>query len=195
MKTTDHNRITHRDDTKGALDKDTFEQVFELMYSPLSRYAATYVPCRHACEDIVQGAFVSLWEHRASVRVLPAVRGWLFTTVRNGCLNYLKKEGRKSEYDEASLRASRAFQDDGDAALTGELYGRLDVVLARLPEAYRSVFERHALDRERMESIAERLGLSVRTAKRYKAAAMKAIKRNFGDLVGRKGNFEGGGGN
>jgi len=184
MKTTNPILSPRLDRTSDAtLDRETFEQLFELLYSPLSHYAATYVPCRHACEDVVQAAFVSLWEHRATVRVSSALRVWLFTAVRNGCLNHLKKEGHKSEYGNALLREERLLQDEGDAPLASELFSRLDGVLDRLPETYRSVFERHTLDRERLESIAERLGLSVRTVKRYKAAALKVLKRDLSDLL------------
>lgn len=174
------------DGTDGVMDKDAFEQLFVLMYPSLSRYAATYVPCRHACEDIVQGAFASLWEHRTSVRMSPAIRGWLVMAVRNGCLNFLKKESRKSKYGEFVYRENTLLHDDSKTNMPGELYDRLEGVLARLPEAYRSVFERHVIDRERMESVAEKLGLSVRTIKRYKAAAMEAVRSDFGDLDGMK---------
>jgi RNA polymerase sigma-70 factor (ECF subfamily) len=169
-------------DTINLDDEKAFEQLFELFYSPLLGYAGRYIYNRSMCEDIVQGVFVSLWENRKTLHITQSARNYLLVSVRNHCLNFLKKEKLTHRYQEFVLKAA-GQKDDENFYLLTELYDMLEKALAKLPETYRKVFEMHRIEKKSYEEIAEELHISVRTAKRYKSQVMEILKKDLKDYL------------
>ncbi|GAB6009528.1 RNA polymerase sigma-70 factor [Dysgonomonas reticulitermitis] len=163
-------------------DEKAFEQLFELFYPSLLGYARKYICNRSVCEDIVQEAFVSLWEYRKTLHITQSVRSYLLVSVRNHCLNLLKKEGLTHKYQEFLLKTT-CQKDNENFYLLTELYEMLDKALAKLPETYRTVFEMHRIEKKSYEDIAEELHISVRTAKRYKNHVMDILKKDLKDYL------------
>lgn len=64
-----------------------------------------------------------------------------------------------------------------------ELEKMLDNALGRLPDAYRTVFEMNRFEKMTYDEISKTLGISVRTAKRYRSNAeqtiIKELKKNI----------------
>ena len=72
---------------KSNLTYRLFEHVFGENREMLERLAYFYVGSREDAEDIVSQSFLNLWEKREDIledRILP----YLFTTVKNACLDY-----------------------------------------------------------------------------------------------------------
>lgn len=159
-------------------EENELEQLFILFYAPLLAYARKYIDDLSVREDIVQEVFVSMWENRKTLPPVRSARGYLLAAVRNSCLNILKKNGHASRYHEFVLNEASQNGED-ELYLSTELHEMLDNVLDRLPEAYRTVFEMHCVDRKHMSDIAEKLGISLRTAKRYKATVVDTLKKRL----------------
>ncbi|GAB6120948.1 RNA polymerase sigma-70 factor [Dysgonomonas termitidis] len=162
-------------------DEKAFEQLFQLFYSPLQNYAKRYIHNQSVYEDIVQEVFVSLWENRKTLHIV-SVRNYLLVSVRNHCLNFLKKEGLTYRYQEFVLKTA-SQKNNEDLYLLTELYEMLDKALAKLPETYRMIFEKHRIEKMSYEDIAEELHISVRTAKRYKCYVMDVLKKELKDYL------------
>ncbi len=64
--------------------------------------------------DVVQEAFANVWEHRARLVDVTSIRSYLFTAVRNMCLDRLRRsrECRLSEPDAVAALASEDVQAD-----------------------------------------------------------------------------------
>jgi RNA polymerase sigma-70 factor (ECF subfamily) len=169
-------------DTINLDDEKAFEQLFELFYPPLLGYARKYIYNRSMCEDIVQGVFVSLWENRKTLHITQSARNYLLVSVRNHCLNFLKKERLTHQYQEFALKAA-CQKDNENFYLLTELYEMLDKALAKLPDTYRRVFEMHRIEKKSYEDIAEELHISVRTAKRYQSYVMEVLKKDLKDYL------------
>jgi RNA polymerase sigma-70 factor (ECF subfamily) len=73
-----------------ASDHRALEAVFREAHEPLVAYARRLVHESAQARDIVQVAFIRLWEHRASLDPERSVRAWLFRTVRNEALTRLR---------------------------------------------------------------------------------------------------------
>lgn len=163
-------------------DEKAFEQLFGFFYQPLLKYAGKYIDNRSVCEDIVQETFVSLWEHRKTLYISQSVRSYLIASIRNHCLNHLKKEGVTHKYDEFILNTTSQKEIE-DFYLLTELSEMLDKALARLPETYRMVFEMHRIEKKSYENIANELCISVRTAKRYKSHVVDILRKDLKDYL------------
>ena len=162
-------------------DEKAFEKIFTLFYPALFLYAKRYIIEPAACEDIVQDTFVKLWESRKKLAITVSLHNYLTVSVRNSCLNYLKKEGVIRQYQEAAYMTPN--ENDEDIYTLTELYDMLKKALSKLPENYRVVFEMHRMEGKSYDEIAEKLNLSVRTVKRYKSQVIEILKDDLKDYL------------
>ena len=181
-------RLSHMQDTELLLwntavndDEKAFEKLFELFYPPLLSYAKRYIEEQAVREDIVQDVFIALWEGRKKLTITSSIRSYLILAVRNHCLNYLRKEGLIRQYQELKQEGEQIA--DENIYLLSELYDLFEKALAKLPAAYRIVFEMHSLEGRDYAEIAERLNISVRTAKRYKSQVIVTLKEELKDYL------------
>ena len=71
-------------------DRDAYRSCFREHYNWLVRFAHGYVYDTAASEDIVQEAFIYLWENAQKIEVNTSLPVCLLIMVKNRCLNYLK---------------------------------------------------------------------------------------------------------
>ncbi len=74
------------------IDPLIFEKLFKNYYTPLRNYCQGIVMNKQASEDIVQDAFVYLWNNRKTLEIKTTIQTYLYSTVRHGALHYLKKQ-------------------------------------------------------------------------------------------------------
>lgn len=163
-------------------DEKAFSKLFELFYPPLSVYAKRYIEEQAIREDLVQDVFAALWEDRKKLSITTSVRNYLAVSVRNHCLNHLRREGLTRQYQESMLTENNG-SDDEDIYLLTELYELLEKALSKLPATYRIVFEMHRMEGKDYNEIAETLHISVRTAKRYKSQVIEILKKELKDYL------------
>ena len=72
-----------------SLTVDEFECQFKILYRPLNLYAMRMLNSVDDSEDIVQQAFVDVWEKSLTGVVIENPKAYLYRAVRNRCLNYL----------------------------------------------------------------------------------------------------------
>ena len=126
---------------------------------------------------------MTLWESRKKIRVESSARNYLVVSVRNQCLNYLKREGYKQNYIDAYLAKNADQSDYDEFYLLTELQKLLDEALAKLPQTYRLIFEMSRLENNSNTEIAEKLNIPLRTVERYKAKAIEILKKDLKDYL------------
>src|ERR1039457_5815252 len=82
-------------ETFHRLDKQTFELIFRTDFKGLCFHAMKYVKDFETSEEIVQEAFLSLWEKKDNIDTSQPVKAYLITTIRHKCLNWLR-DNKKS---------------------------------------------------------------------------------------------------
>ena len=102
---------------KSNLTYRLFEHVFGENREMLERLAYFYVGSREDAEDIVSQSFLNLWEKREDIledRILP----YLFTTVKNACLDYRRKESvHKQTHEQLQREGRKAVERHNDRRL------------------------------------------------------------------------------
>lgn len=156
--------------------KESFQLLYKEYYDSLVSFAESYVTRRDVAEDIVQEIFVSLWENEPHFLSKAALNAYLYTSVKNSALDYLKHREVENRYAERFLSA--AEESRREAKLDEEVLNLLFRCISRLPERCREIFLMH-LDGLSNEEIAGRLGLSVLTVKTQKKKAMRILRDYF----------------
>ena len=147
-----------------------FRELFGSFYRYLVLYAMRYVRQQEVSEDIVQEVFIAIWESDKKYNSYHGFRAFLYDSVKNRCLNYLKHQEVERRHAEILLQE----QDE-------EMYRALHQAVDELPERCRQVFKLH-LQGKRNEEIAQMLELSVETVKTQKKKAMYFLRERLGRL-------------
>ncbi|MBA3685713.1 MAG: sigma-70 family RNA polymerase sigma factor, partial [Planctomycetes bacterium] len=81
--------------------------------APLRRVIQRYVRDASTVDDVFQEVSLKVLRRLDSVRDQAAVRGWLFQLARNACLDYLRREDRRSHGSAEPLSERSAGGDLG----------------------------------------------------------------------------------
>lgn len=76
-------------------DIRAFEHLFMSLYPGMCSIADRYLNDEVQSKDIAQEAFIKLWGKREEFKDIVSVKSYLYTTVRNLCLNFIR-DHRKS---------------------------------------------------------------------------------------------------
>ena len=165
-------------------DEGAFRKLFELFYQPLCLYAKRYIDEQWICEDIVQDVFALLWRKRKEVDIKISIRSFLVVSVKNLCIDHLRKKMRMEQYRDLVSRKAIIFHPvSDDVYLLTELQFLLEKALQKLPQTYRTVFEMNRFEGKNFDEIANILDISIRTAKRYKSQVIETLKKELKDYL------------
>ena len=82
-------------------DEVAFRYLFEHYYPSLCLFAKRFIDDRETREDIVQEVFFRLWDKRKQITVTSSAQNYLLTSVRNLCLNYLRRQEVQQPFEES----------------------------------------------------------------------------------------------
>src|SRR5918993_1060691 len=156
-------------------EKQLFEHLVGRYQRALYRHAVSIVLDHDAAADMVQDAFVRAYLSLRECRDRAHFRAWLFRTLRNRCLDYLKEASRRNlRLDDIEVPLDEA---DGPGALAerNEMRTGIRRALAKLPPALREAFVMHYVDGVPYETMAEVLNASVSALKMRALRAREAL--------------------
>lgn len=160
-------------------DDLAFNQLFDAYYSSLCFFANKYVSDLDLARSLVQQVFVDLWTKRQKLNIHFSPKSYLFQSVKNRAIDYLRKERQSipiSEIHENSQ--SQAFHDLVEEA---ELNARINASINQLPEKCREIFILCRFEGLKYSEIAEKLDISIKTVEMQMGIALKKIRNNLTD--------------
>lgn len=129
----------------------------------------------HLAEDCAQDAILKAWERRRSFDSIYALKSFLFLTMRNDAISLFRKNHAWQRYLK-QLEDPVFFQNYTIDQEAGRLvYG----AIAGLPEKMREVFELNFFEGMKLAEIAEKMGLSESSVKKYKASALDLLREKL----------------
>jgi RNA polymerase sigma-70 factor, ECF subfamily len=162
------------------LDRKSFESLFRDEYNGLCFFAQMYVKDSEAAREIVQDAFMGLWEKRATIDITRNVRAYLTTGIRNKCLNYLRDN---KKFHTNLLEIENLPSNDeppgsfiSDHLTEQELHNSIQNAIGELPEKCREVFLLSRNENLKYREISEKLGISVKTVEAQMSKALLYLR-------------------
>jgi RNA polymerase sigma-70 factor (ECF subfamily) len=154
---------------------DAYETLYQDYYRSLVLYAMNFVRQKEIAEDIVQNLFVSIWERETTFISPLSLKAFLYNSIKNKSLNYIKHLEVEEEYAQFTLENAEEAIDMDREMDEEEIYRQLFLAIEELPARCREIFEMY-MDGKRNDEIAETLSISIETVKTQKKRAIKHLK-------------------
>jgi len=163
-------------------DKQSFRAIYEHYFNALTAFGYKYVQDQYTVEDMVQEVFVSLWQARSNFDHMNALKSFLYTSVRNKCLNHIKHQAVKQKHHGALLSNLESEQYFEGHVIEEETFNQLFAEIRKLPDAAQEIMLL-ALNGLKNQEIADELRVSVNTVKTQKKISYARLKEALGPAM------------
>lgn len=161
-------------------DLTSFEQIFREYFKPLCGFAGKYVKDPDEAKALVHDVFVAMWERRDQLPADLHHRSYLYTAVRNRCLNFVRDRKKIVPLDRINYEPEASASAGVE---TEELAREIEWAINSLPEKCREIFELNRRDGKKYAEIAEALGISVKTVEAQMSKALSMLRAHLGDFL------------
>nr|WP_236017390.1 RNA polymerase sigma-70 factor [Roseivirga sp. E12] len=156
-----------------------FEEVFQVYFKVLTVFSKKFVQDLSIAEDLVQEVLLKLYENRRSIQFHTSLKAFLFQSVRNKSIDYLRSLKSKSDHhDQIKLLTVTESTDWSDTMEQTELEERISEAISALPDQCQVIFKMSRFDGKRNQEIAEELDISKRTVETQVSNALKRLRKD-----------------
>jgi RNA polymerase sigma-70 factor (family 1) len=154
-----------------------FTGIFNQYYSQMLLYACRFTENQAIAEDIVEEAFISLWNKRDIISEIHSLKSYLYTVTRNGCLSWIRKKKREIATNKTASTLEEHFERTAlENLIYSETMTKIYAAIDRLPTQCKKVFILHYLEGKKISEIAEELNISVGTVKTHKVRGIDLLQ-------------------
>lgn len=164
-----------------------FNELFKSLYIQLYFHCRKFIADPEEAKDLMQNVFLRFWERREEIDIRTSLRAYLFRSVSNECLNYLRSvhpsslEGESAE--QLTLAASDSYDMPDRVLAVVEIERIVRDTIRRFPRQCKLIFALSRFRGLRNQQIADRLNISVRTVDTQIYRALKILKGRLKDYM------------
>ncbi|HLX91596.1 MAG TPA: RNA polymerase sigma-70 factor [Puia sp.] len=151
------------------------KKLFDQYYTPVLIYCTTLLKDRDDAKDIVQQAFVSLWQKMNTAGFTISARAYLYKTVYHASLNFLKHKKITRHYENDIHKNTDGLIQAGPGE-EKELLEKLLSAISRLPEQCAKIFTMSRFEGLKYREIAEALHISEKTVENQMSKALRLLR-------------------
>ena len=158
-------------------NKESFKILFDKLYPAMCLFATKFIKSYENAEDISQEVFIELWNRRTKFNTFEQVKAFLYLSVKNKCLNFIKHTAVEEKFSRDSLREN--IQHFEEFVIEVDVIQQLNDAVNSLPEQRKMVMQ---LSMQGMtnDEIAENMKVSTNTVKLHKKIAYKNLRDKLG---------------
>ena len=138
-------------------DLDAFHELYKTSFLPLQHYAMRYLYDWKQAEDLVQDAFLSLWDHLERYDEKQPVFYYMLGIIIEAML----------------------FSGIEDPEIDEDIHERLKTILDTLPEKQKEVVLLHIVEKKKIKEIATQMDIAETTVKTHFKRAMAILRNNL----------------
>lgn len=154
--------------------EEHFELLFTEMYPRLVRFATTLMGNTDEAKDIVSETMEQAWKEFDKLEESTR-HAWLYTAVRNGCLNRLKHLNVEQQHIDALIAATRAEMNNGYREHE-VLLQQAETIARNLPEPTCTILRCCYWEKKTYQQVAKELGISPDTVKKHISKALRTLR-------------------
>lgn len=151
--------------------------LFRRYHKILCSHAVRFVYSKEIAEDLVSEVFCKFWKTKSYETITTSYRLYLFQCVRNEAFNYLRWEFKETEdITSAQYRESPLEQQPDHATHYEEVFRKVEELVETLPPQCRKVFLMSRFEGKKYQTIANELGLSIKTVEVHLSKALNIMR-------------------
>jgi RNA polymerase sigma-70 factor, ECF subfamily len=158
-------------------DQEAFKLFFEKHNQPLYRFLVSRGVDGPVAEDLVQKAFLIIWEKRNGINPEKSLKAYLFQIAYSRMLNHIRDH--KKFYDGDDIPDQTNSTTPEDDLENHQLKMAIDRAVAAMPDKRRMVFEFCFLKDFTYRETAEAMDVSVKTVENHMALALKDMRHSL----------------
>jgi RNA polymerase sigma-70 factor (family 1) len=162
-------------------DQNAFTAIYDRHCAALYRTALRILQDHELAKDVVQEAFISLFE-KANENTIRNLQAYLYQVVKYQCFMQLRS-GKISDKHLSQINTIITSNEVEEELHAKELQLVLDESIAALPEKCREVFYLSRFESLSNKKIAERLNISHKTVENQITKALKILHVSLDKLV------------
>jgi len=173
-------------------DGQALAALMERYWRPMVAFALDKLRNADAAEDLVQEAFVRVWERRRELRPHASPRAYLYRVLRNLITDDFRRRRLRDRFSFfASLGSPTEVPSPVALLEAGELATAAERAIAALPERRRDVFVLAHLHGLSYREVAETLGITPRTVANHMTLALTQLRTALADFTRPAGQDDG----
>jgi RNA polymerase sigma-70 factor (family 1) len=157
-----------------------FANYFKLHHKPLLYFATRLVKDSALAEDLVEDSFLKLFEKRNTIQSEDTLKGFLFTTVRNACLDKIKQQKLRSVHNIQYAYLTETIKKTVvEEMIRTETFALILKAIEDLPPATQKVFKLFYLEEKSYDEIAAHLNRADGTIRNQKKQALQMLRKKL----------------
>lgn len=161
-------------------------KIYESVYRQYSKslYSFMYFKCgdQDRAEDLVQEAFIKLWNNCAKV-IFEKAKSYLYTIANNQFLNEVAHQKVKLKYQQNSGKDKSNIESPDFVLEEKEFMIKLENALEELTNGEREVFLLNRIEGKKYREIAEMLSISVKAVEKRMHGALLKLRKSIGKKI------------
>lgn len=168
--------IFHFSNKNRTLSDEDFEIIYKTYYSRLYYYTFQFITDEENSKDIVNDVFEKIWIQRHELK-LETLSSYLYTLVRNRCLDYLRHKKVEQQY--AALYDLISQKEFDDSELCEYRMSRVEKIIEKLGEPTKSIFIQCYFQNKKYAEVAQEYHISSSGVKKHVMKVLRLIRKEF----------------
>lgn len=164
-----------------------YEKLYSLTSARLKNYCKLFLKDYVLIEDIVQNAYIRLWEKRNNIQIDKSVESLLFTITRNQCLNYLRDQKLAGEilsieenpWSDLQHLYQIDFSGIEEKTMEELLFEALRKSIDDLPERHNQILVKCKIEGKKQKEVADELGISLKAVEKSLAKSKQLLQASL----------------
>lgn len=157
-------------------NEKAFENFFNSHYDALFIFLRNRNIRRETAEDLIQKAFLYIWENRKKIKPDLSLKSYLYRIAYTRMLNHINQN---RDHLDIENHVNGTNKTPHDAAEYNDLYSAFKEAISNMPERRRTVFESCFIEDLTYKETAELLSISVKTVENHMALAFKDLRKEL----------------
>lgn len=160
-----------------------FQSVYKTYYSRLCVFAYGFLQNENDAEEIVQNVIMKLWEQKDKINEIENMQAYLFRSVKNQCLNFIKRDKLANVYKTEAWKELKELEEQTMSNTQPEdneqQIKQLKDAIETLPERCQEVLKMSKFEGLKNKEIADELQISLKAVEANISRAFTLIRKNF----------------
>lgn len=167
-----------------------FAYFYDYYFSKIKAFSISFIYDKEEAENVVQEAFLHLWENRSTIDSVNGVSSFLYTYTKSKCLNIIRHNKVKERFKDDVLNQKERELDaeilnsfSFDVLELNELEHLINGSINKLPPKTREVFIKKRFEQKKNIEIAEEMQVTLKAVEAHMTKALKLLKNSLSDYL------------